>query len=95
MSNPSPRRPTEGSRALWRAVQRHHEGKPARLAAALGFDDGIVYRWISGERRPGLDAALKLRNSAGIPVELWSEQLPGWSPDDEATPAVAPSPEAA
>ncbi len=83
----TPRKPTEGSRALWRAVQRQYDGKPARLAAALGLDDAVVYRWISGERRPGLDAAIKLRNGAGVPVELWSEALPDWTPESEAPTA--------
>lgn len=43
----------------------------AELASRLGVTPGPVSRWLSGERAPTLEMALRIARVAGVPVEAW------------------------
>lgn len=49
-----------------------------RLKRELGTGQAISY-WLFGDRCPGLEAAVEIRNKLGIPVDLWLQP-----PVDEA-----------
>lgn len=43
-----------------------------RLKRELGTEQAISH-WLFGDRCPGLEAAVKIRNVLGLPVDLWLE----------------------
>ncbi len=64
----------DGPALLESAIQREKLCN-AELERQLGIEKtGLVSRWLSGERTPGLALAIKLRDRLGIPVDSWVRQ---------------------
>jgi transcriptional regulator with XRE-family HTH domain len=57
---------------LLRAYRSEHGITTEALAAALGVSEDTIYAWLAGRKTPGLPAALRLEQVAGIPVEAWA-----------------------
>lgn len=63
---------SEGARLLWLALERlglNQTEAEARARSAKGSINRLLY----GERRPGLDMALRLEEAFGIPPGAWNE----------------------
>jgi plasmid maintenance system antidote protein VapI len=61
-----------------------------QLRRRIGAPTGAISRWIRGERRPGLNMAVRLERELGIPVDAWSA-----APSDLGEPLDAPGAAAA
>jgi transcriptional regulator with XRE-family HTH domain len=59
---------TEGRRLLCAVVAR---SKGAEVTRELRVSQPYLSRLMSGERRPSLDQAIRLRDAYGIPCESW------------------------
>lgn len=77
-----------GSESL-RSWLQERQTSPDALAALAGLHRSLIYSYLSGRRRPGLQTALVLRDLTGIPVEAWAK--PATSPEEEQpeTPVAA------
>lgn len=64
----------QGGPALLAAAMEREGLRNADLERDLGIEgNGLVTRWLKGQRRPGLDLAVKIERRLGIPVESWLE----------------------
>lgn len=54
-----------------RAALEDREWTQARLGEEIHVSPGVVSRWLSGERTPSLEMAVRLETALGIPVEAW------------------------
>jgi plasmid maintenance system antidote protein VapI len=61
---------SEGSRLLWLA-KRRADVSTADMTRALGAGNGMVHRWLFGDRRPDVGAAVKIEKAYGIKPEMW------------------------
>lgn len=52
-----------------RAARRRAGLSQARLAAAMGWPQGVISEWESGQRRPGQAAAWELARALGTTVQ--------------------------
>lgn len=64
---------SEGTRRLWLAMEARGWGQ-TDLATALDRKTDAVSRLLYGERRPGLELALRIRDVLGIEPEVWSQK---------------------
>jgi transcriptional regulator with XRE-family HTH domain len=71
-----------GSRGLARVIARKKLSQ-GDVRRAVSAPAGLVSRWLSGERKPGVMFASRLRAIYGIPIEDWFEE------DDEDAPRAA------
>lgn len=63
---------SEGARRLWKAVA--DIGSATKVAEKAGASPSALARWLYGDRRPGLEWALKLEVAFGIPPRCWQEE---------------------
>jgi len=61
---------SSGAQQLAAALERA-EWSQQQLEQRLGVTRGLVSRWLSGERRPGLEHALELERLLKIPAKTW------------------------
>lgn len=61
---------------LLRAELDRRGWSQTKLKSELGTDQSISY-WLHGDRRPGLEGAIKLRDLLGIPVDAWVQPAQG------------------
>jgi len=61
---------SEGARQLWLQL-RLRNWTEAQLADAMLGPRGCSHYWLYGDRRPGLPAAVMLRDLFGIDPALW------------------------
>jgi len=62
---------SEGARRLWAHLESVHM-TAARFATRLGRSRSCLFRWLYGERRISLDAALAIERLTGIPASTWN-----------------------
>lgn len=65
------RRFSRGAQLLAAALQERGWSQ-TKLKREMATDHAISH-WLYGERRPGLEAAIHLRDLLGIPVDAWVE----------------------
>ena len=72
---------SEGSRLLRQVIEgrRWSMNEAARQVDAT---TGMLAQWLFGDRRPGLEWAIKLRDLLGIPVDAWVQ--PAQAPAEAA-----------
>lgn len=61
-------------RKLLREALAARQWSQGELERQLDLSDSAVGRWVRGERRPGVNAALQLQRVLGIPVEAWAHK---------------------
>lgn len=77
---------TRGAQALARVLAER--GAKQKLSVTLCCSDGLVSRWVQGERVPTVRYAVQIEDALGIPARWWSEPA-SLSPDASASlPAV-------
>jgi len=64
---------SEASRRLWLEIQRRGWSQ-TRLKKELGAHDGAVTRWLYGDRKPGLQKALRVQEVLDIDPALWGQK---------------------
>lgn len=60
-----------GASQLAEWIRKRNE-KKAEIARMFGISAGYLSMFLSGERAPGRDVAVKIQDLAGIPVSAWS-----------------------
>lgn len=82
----SPIHLTDGVPLLKAAMAREGLSNADLERAVDAEGSGLITRWLKGDRRPGLQHAVKLRDLLAIPVDSWLD------PDERiAIPACAES----
>lgn len=64
---------TDGQRLLAQWMKREKLG-PRAAGRRLEVDHAQVIRLLSGDRRPGLDLAIRMHTVAGIPEGAWGDR---------------------
>lgn len=64
---------SEGSRMLWLMIAERYNGAQHECAAALGLDRGQFSHVLYGDRRLGIDEAIRIRDSHGIDPSVWAK----------------------
>lgn len=58
------------------AQKLHEQGlNKAAGGREVGLSESFMGRLLSGERKPGLEAGIALRNRFSVPLEAWSEPV--------------------
>lgn len=50
--------------------------KQTDVETAVGVTQGTVSRWLSRQRTPGREPAIRMQKLYGIPVDAWGEAVP-------------------
>jgi transcriptional regulator with XRE-family HTH domain len=60
-------------RILLRRYLKDTRQNVADLSNLSGFNDAMIYRWLHGQRRPGIDSAAKLETvtNGKVPANSW------------------------
>lgn len=62
----------EGARQLW-LIRKKNEWSVTRMAREAEESTATFVGWLYGDRRPGLEGALKLQTRLGIDPALWNQ----------------------
>lgn len=78
---------SRGSALLWECLTTR--ASQGALSREIGVPNGMLSRWLYGDRRPSWDRARRMRDVLGIPLEAWTELVSGFVPpagrsDDDA-----------
>lgn len=60
---------SEGARLLWAVLGRLNSQEAVR--ERIDCSQGLVNRWLYGDRLPGLSYVFKLEDAFGIPCRAW------------------------
>jgi hypothetical protein len=63
----------EGARQLWLAMARKKKDQQ-RLADELGLNAPALHKWLYGDCKPRVPAALVLQRKLRIPLTAWSQE---------------------
>ena len=63
---------SKGAVALANIAHKFGRGGIAHLSSKLGCASAMAARWANGERKPGLEWALKIQSVFGIDPSHWS-----------------------
>ncbi len=63
--------------------------KQTELAKAMEVPDGLVSRWVTGDRVPNLENALLIERELGISPSLWTKDDADFAPEPPTDPGKA------